>query len=396
MRRTAGLLFILIPLLVHLAVAAIVALRAPFPAPIDELQHLSYVRAMARAPALFPDFAHMAAIGGEPNYLNHPSVYYLLLSPLAHSPEGMVLRLRLANVLLSLAGVAIAMLAASRVLSRGWLLLFGLVLVAFPKLGIVGGLVNNDNLGLIAAALLFAAVIAAERESRWTAVLAAVALALGGWTKLTVLVMLAPAAAFAVLLLWRRHSPRWRGLAVGAAIGLAIGAIPTLHSLMTTGAVIWTSPTHNAVPPGERPVLGFADYAVLFVGQLGEKWGALDSPPVFALVGLLAMIAAGAWAVRRQWAKKNGPATATAAAFALALVPALAIHLYYGWRAFEAIGDLTSAQSRYYYALWPGFALAATLWLREHWRKPLARAAALVAGLSLLATGPWIALLTLR
>ena len=39
----------------------------------------------------------------------------------------------------------------------------------------------------------------------------------------------------------------------------------------------------------------------------------------------------------------------------------LAIHISFGWQAFQAIGEMTYAQPRYYYAVWPGMALAAAI-----------------------------------
>jgi hypothetical protein len=43
----------------------------------------------------------------------------------------------------------------------------------------------------------------------------------------------------------------------------------------------------------------------------------------------------------------------------ISLPASLAVRAVYGYEAFRAIGDLTSAQTRYYSALWPGFGLGA-------------------------------------
>jgi hypothetical protein len=43
----------------------------------------------------------------------------------------------------------------------------------------------------------------------------------------------------------------------------------------------------------------------------------------------------------------------------------LLLHFWFGWRAFQEDGYLGTAQIRYYYVLWPGFALAAVLLLQK-------------------------------
>ncbi|HVQ69479.1 MAG TPA: hypothetical protein VMT08_18460, partial [Bradyrhizobium sp.] len=50
-----------------------------------------------------------------------------------------------------------------------------------------------------------------------------------------------------------------------------------------------------------------------------------------------------------------------AAAYVVSTVVTLTIHIFSGWQAFQAIGDMTYAQPRYYYGVWPGMALAAAI-----------------------------------
>ena len=75
---------------------------------------------------------------------------------------------------------------------------------------------------------------------------------------------------------------------------------------------------------------------------------------------ILALAAIAAWRAIRDvhTSGVTDPSGMVAAGFVLALVPSLLLHAIYGYQVFKAIGDLTAAQARYYYALWPGIALA--------------------------------------
>jgi hypothetical protein len=55
-----------------------------------------------------------------------------------------------------------------------------------------------------------------------------------------------------------------------------------------------------------------------------------------------------------------GRGRAIGTAFVIGLAATFVIHLWFGWRAFQELGDLTIAQTRYYGVLWPGLAVALT------------------------------------
>lgn len=373
----------------------------PFPSPIDELQHLSVVRSMAENPRLFPEHAQLKVLkpdltgfGNEPNYLNHPSPYYFLMSAIAgagQDSQTQVLRLRLANVALSAIAIAIMLIAGVAVLpdvaSR---FVFGLALVLFPKMPLVAGMINNDNLGLLAAAIVFAGLLRLfTKGDGWGAVLTGFGLALAGWTKLTAALMLGFVLGFCILI------AMWRGqlkLRVAfAAAGIAIlGLIPTMQNFLALGRPLFVSATHNAVPVNERPLLSLMDYVQLFFWQIAAKWPGLEPGNAIQMLIPLLIVLLCAFAVLLALRKGSSisPAAGTLiAGYMLALPASLLVHAFYGYQAFLKTGDLTSAQTRYYYALWPGLALAlALLYANAPAGRPRVLGAGMVAVLLLLSS----------
>ena len=110
----------------HALGGLLAALMDRFPSSLDELQHLSFIREMGARPRVLPNYDDLRVLAGPaggftdaPNYLNHPSLYYLLMAPLDRLTGGSVLALRLANLGLSLAAVAILLAAGFQVL-KGW------------------------------------------------------------------------------------------------------------------------------------------------------------------------------------------------------------------------------------------------------------------------------------
>src|SRR5215218_4409832 len=181
--------------LAHLLIALATAWHAPFPTEFDELQHLSVVRAQREAPSLFPDhrterilsLPSLAAWTDKPNYIPHPPLYYLALAPLSGAPAPSVLTLRLANAAMSAAALCLVLVAGWRLFpTDAGRVVFALMAAAFPKAAVIGGMINNDNLAMLAAALVFAGLAGA----RGGVVLLAAGLALAGWSKLTAIVAL--------------------------------------------------------------------------------------------------------------------------------------------------------------------------------------------------------------
>src|SRR5262245_50473636 len=131
----------------------------PFPSDIDEAQHVSYIIEMGEAPTLFPRFDQMfvvdptlALVTGASNYLNHPSLYYHMMSWIdepASPAERRITTWRIANGVLSTSGVALMLLAVVQLLpAPSSFALYAAMVVMFPKLGVVGGMISNGNVGV--------------------------------------------------------------------------------------------------------------------------------------------------------------------------------------------------------------------------------------------------------
>ena len=366
----------------HALNGLLAALMDRFPSSLDELQHLSFIRAMQARPRLLPDYDNLRVLTGPaggftdaPNYLNHPSPYYLLIAPLDRLTGGSVLGLRLANLSLSLAAVAILLAAGFQVL-KGWRerAVFAGALVLFPKLGAVAGLINNDNGALLAVAVAVLGLVAWQRApTRAAALLLALGVALCGWTKLTVLLMIAFSVVIAEgLRLSRSRKPESLAPYAILAAGFAVAAVPSLANLAAYGRLLHHSDVFT-VPMAERANLGFAQYVWLFLRYMAEKWAALEPTDLIQRLGL-ALVAALAGVAAYLGLRMGRDAGSdpdeqagwrVACAMILATLPVLAIHIYFGWRTFREDGFLEMAQMRYYYGLWPGFASGlGLLWLR--------------------------------
>lgn len=340
------------------ALTVAMALLMPFPSAFDELAHLSVARAQYERPAPFADAAAYRMLDRDDvtrwtaagNYINHPPLYYVAIGQVLRVTAD-VHALRLVNVALAVLALAAAMAAGLRFLAGGAGRAVFVVLVAcFPKAPVIGGIVNNDNLASVAAAIVFAGLTG--MGGGW---LIGVGLAVAGWTKLTALVSLGTAVA--VERGWRLARGRIaRPLAdlAPVALGLAIGAVPYLVNYARTGHLLYVNDAVYGVPLAERPVLDIWGYAAFFWPMLAAKWPAAEYlVPVLPSI-LLALVPVGLAVLGSR-----GRAAAIGAAYLAALAVTLAIHFWFGWSAFQRIGDQSIAQSRYYAVLWPGIALAA-------------------------------------
>lgn len=365
-----------------------------FPTSLDELQHLSFIRSMEARPSLLPRYEDLRVLDDSgrtftaaPNYLNHPSPYYVAMGWVDRAVGGDIRALRLVDLGLSLAAVALMLLAGFRVL-KDWKsrTVFAAALVLFPKAGVVAGLINNDNAALLVTGAAFLALVEWQRSpSTRNAVFLALGLAACGWTKLTILLMLAFGALIAEALRLRVRGPRpTLGACAVVAAGLAVGAIPSLANLAAYGRLLHHTSAFY-VAPASRLDLSFGRYALIFFRDMEEKWPALEPSRLPQQLGLCLVVVWAAWALAVGLRRKAGEgdldaAWRTACGLVLATAPVMAIHLYFGWRTFVEDGFVEMAQMRYYYGVWPGFALGlALLWLSRPERSPRTPAA-LVTG----------------
>jgi hypothetical protein len=344
---------------VHFVITLGLAIYLPTSFKLDEVAHISAVISQHDHPSLFPHYASQRLLippeltrwSTEANYINHPSLLYLLLAPLAGLPHALFL-MRLVNVLISCAAIAVTVRAGWQLLgsSTGRLAL-AVIAASFPKSALVGATINNDNLAALAAAMVFAGLASTPPGLAWLGI----GLAVAGWTKLSAFIALAAAAG--VVQLWRLFARRTQLFGRETAVllaALAIGSIPYLVELFRSGHPLYVAWARAWVPPAERPDFGILAYALYFVQLLTFKWEAAEGsmPVPIAAICLITPLLLAAYALARP-----GPTRRLGVAYFTAVLVTFAIHLHFGWQAFEKVGDLTIPQARYYNILWPGIAL---------------------------------------
>ncbi|MDK9696364.1 MAG: hypothetical protein OEL76_08235 [Siculibacillus sp.] len=345
------------------AVAVAFALAYPFGHAFDEIEHYSMIVALHEAPTLFPDLGAQRILAADragwsqmPNYLAHPPLHHLAMGPLAGLFPGDVRPVRLAGAALVLVGLLAAWVAGRRRLaSPADRLVFTFALFGLPATWGVAALINNDAALVCEFGLLFAALAADRRRP----VVVGLLVAAIGWTKFNGF-----AAALILLALLRLFELRrdgWRPTQtdVAAALGAAVGAVPTIATLLRWGRPVWRPERFpdwfDHVRPEIAATLSPFDYAVWFFDTVARRFPArIDSfdlaLPLLGLIGLAAL------ALRPAAGPDRGRDLARAGVVALLLYAAL--HLGYGWRSMRETGSMVEAQSRYYLAPWVFFAFA--------------------------------------
>lgn len=344
-----------------------VATHYRFPSRFDELQHLSVVRHQFENPDLFADASRYGMVDAKDvtrwtegrNYINHPPLYYLLMSLYMHVSDSPFVG-RLINAALAMVALILVIYAGSRLFARPLeKAIFAIIAACFPKAALVGAMVNNDNLASIAAAVVFAGLMGMGGAIWWLAL----GIVLAGWTKLTALLMLGTVVAChrMYLILSRQVHARSRDNAI-LIIAAMLGALPYIVTFVNHGYLLYVNEAVWFVPAHQRPSYDFFDYLAYFLQKMVMKWSAseLSLPWPIALVTVsipLLMSVVGLFS--RSPASKI--ITPVIWCYLAGLTVMLLEHITFGWVAFTKIGDLTIAQTRYYNVVWPGFALAGTV-----------------------------------
>ena len=358
-------------------VVLMIAFQYPFPSPIDELAHFSVVRAQFEHPDLFADASRYFLVmrddltrwSTNSNYVNHPALYYIGLAPLLQFGHD-VLALRLANVIITIVAMIAIIVAGCQILhSRFERTMFALITVSFPKTALIGGMVNNDNLALVAAAAVFTGL----SGGHYAALLIAGGLALAGWTKLTALIALALVVGIKTLL--DGHWTILRRETLYAIVGIIVGSLPFLVTFAETGHLFHVNTAVFSVPPEARPNATFAQFLQFFLTEIVNKWPAAERslPLLIGSILILApfVLAALGIAVDRR-------VRTISLAYMIAIAGTLCLHIAFGWSSFQSIGDATIAQTRYYNVLWPGIALAGAAALAKLQRHRLLASTAII------------------
>lgn len=348
-------------LVAYFLLASLKVFAVPFPTDFDELQHLSVVIAQQEHPDLFADQSQYFVLSDtdvtqwsrEPNYINHPALYYLILSQFATRATPHIDLLRLINVFFACAGLTMAILGGRRLFLEPFdRIVFCTLAASFPRGVSIAAMINNDNLALFAGSMAFLGIVSPQRFAIW---LLAGSLAIAGWTKLTALIALG-----ATIGVWQAHRI-FRGqvtlLSRHSALlifGGMVGATPYLVSLVRHGLLLYVNEAHGFTPPALRASVTFPEFSWAFFKMFAMKWvseGSYGAPAALALMTMLIFLTLTSLA---RWGEIRSIAGPFAAAFAITF----AIHLLYGWHAYITRGDQTIAQIRYYNVLWPGIAAA--------------------------------------
>jgi len=408
----------------HIFVATSVALYSFFPSNYDEIAHISFIKSMAEAPVLFPHYGDYRLLDpkdlglwtSEPNYLAHPSLYYLFMAPVWTLTNGSALALRLVNVALSSFGLALTAAAGARLITiPRTKLLFILLVFCFPKNPIIGGIVSNDNFVLIATGLFFWGCASSRHRVFWLCL----ALILAGWTKLTALVGLGAAAGVLMLFeilhegkpsfqrghialdhdgfgrsrskiietsdisdvsvnvidsnnLERDRQISSRNLheldcaeklastfshpALG--VSLLLGLVPYAVNWMRMGHLLFVPQNSFWIIPADRRLhLDLLGFLGVFFQQIVNKFPAGDRM-MDATLPLTGLVVFSLAAIQSRGDDK---ARRVALSFLAAFLIFVPIHFYYAWQTFLSSGETCDAQPRYYNELWPGFAMALSL-----------------------------------
>ncbi len=313
----------------------------PYPDLFDELEHVSYAAFLQETGRLLPKFEaqrvlredDMGRWGDQPNYLGHPSPFYLYLGLfLVRSlpPDEAVLPMRVASAGLLLAGIAGALAAGRRHFGGDGvaLLVFCAVLALCPKLLAVAGQITNDTLAILGGGLAYWGA-STEGRRHWLGLAGiAVGLLLALWAKPNAgLAVGTWLAAFSLLQARRRP-----GLLFFLALGVMGGAVPYLFIVADYNALV---PVTAEQFGHVRQLHGFAPYVAAFLFTLGYTWcfvqtGTWPIPNVggfAASVLCWAMIAGAAAGGLLAWRRARTGAGAARAAIAVAAPVAMAIVL---------------------------------------------------------------------
>jgi hypothetical protein len=374
----AGVLIAAVVLGLVVLAAAVSAVRKDVTQGFDELAHASYVAHMQRTHLAWPALQHMRMLDaadfrftGEPNYLNHPPPFYMLLAAIgprleAH-PQALLAHRALDIALAALGLAALLALGLAARLPRHEFYAYAIPLACIPVLIPLAGAVNNDNLAFMggAVATLAAWQAVATGRRRWL-VAAFAAMILAAWAKLTGLLLAGGLVGGIVFyLLWRKALP-WRW-AIAAAMAFALAAAPYLLFIAQYGSPTPDTPAQIALIADGARAAGWADlprksfpaYAAYFVCAFVADWMPTLAPRSMLHFAMLAIPAAAigcalagvALSLRRLWRGQETPLDAIVLAGALALAGTFALHVAYSYQRHLATGWLMDAYPRYYLPL---------------------------------------------
>jgi hypothetical protein len=377
--------------------AALFRSLVPFGVPPDEPAHVSYAASVGVSGPYVPRYESARLLddagrpGPLPNYLPHPSLYYLVAGAIAGDGDGpgteplaeRTRRLRLATAPLFAAGAALFLfLGARRRVTLAEHVAWAATVAAVPPFAFVGAAVNNDALAFLAGglALLGLSRRLEGRTDVLSGLLVGAGLALALLSKATAGLLVGLTTAFAFLLA-RRLAPAPGGRRFLATLlpGLLV---PALHYAVVLARYGTPLPTLSAVAPGAlarsafvapaggellslgdwvpRALKVFASTGLTLVGHVAVPVG----PPAL-LVGPALLLGLAAWGLLAPAGPGTDvPGRALALSAALASLAVLLLNFAWSWAGYLETGRLAGLHVRYYLPLLPALALAAAAGVR--------------------------------
>jgi hypothetical protein len=408
-RTTAILLLVYAGfLLLHVGTTVRLATAVPFHSYLDEQLHLSYALHLQENPALVPDYPEMRVVDpddfsiwlDEKNFLPHPSLYYHLINLLSgqhgQPPADQLAPLRFANV-------GISALTVLLMLMLGWFhlerpvehLVYAATIVMAPKIPVLGGMIQNDNMALLGGALTALGLMRFLKGSisPTTATMVGAGFALGAAAKLTAGVLLGFWILLSHLSLLRQLRGGERTVRVYllclSAVAV-IGILPYIANLASHGTPLYFDKSLFGYR-GPHPDLNPVQYLAAFIYSLVATWPAVTPGRLAVYVELFAVLGLSVFGVWRWRVWHGGESRPALVAFAvtalIAILVTLPLHFAFSYDLHVETGNLASVHFRHYLPLWAGFAVGVVLGIRRMLRWRIAGAVAILILLALLTYG---------
>ena len=357
-----------------------VSILEPFPADIDELAHYSYIRHAYENKLLITDYYasyllredDLESWSEKNNYLNHPSLYYLFLGNVLNisgeDPGREIEILRASNLLISSLAIAILLWVGFSVFRTVCpFFVYAAAVTLIPKLGIVGGIINNDNQALLGSALVFLGLVHAlnRRITFGTSLITGAGFCLSALAKLTaglsmglliVLVHLFNISEFHVLI---RDKMIYL---FSLLILLLLGIAPYMVNLYRLGSPLYINSTAYAEPYSNYHLnLDLYGFIGHFFSRMVIKWAAYEPSNIYQIISLFCLLLLAALGLWRLSAGDKSPSTMRILVFGafLATGCVMVAHVYHLYSMYLSTGHLGGATIRYYIPIWPAVALAA-------------------------------------
>jgi 4-amino-4-deoxy-L-arabinose transferase-like glycosyltransferase len=366
--------------LFYLTSAVTVSLIEPYPVDMDELAHYSYVRHSADVREIFTD--HDASFllekdnpdkwSNTSNYLSHPSLYYLSLGIIFNitgdNPAHEIALLRSANVILSASAITLLFLLGTRLFKTPLThLVYAAAISMLPKMAIVGGIINNDNLALFGAACAFLGTqrFLEDRITPGTAILTGSGFALAALAKLTAGLSIGLMVMFAHASQFRRfQATNRKGLLYLSIISVFVlaGVFPYLVNYITIGKPIYINDAAYALPYLEYQLtLNTGEFIQHFFRRLVEKWAAYEPSNFFQILSFFIVLLLALTGTLRCLSHKrqSQPLRLLITCSLAATLIMLVIHIHHLHDMYFKTGHLGGATVRYYIPVWPAIAMAA-------------------------------------